>query len=172
MEVINGYNFKIEFRNGKEGGKPDALTRRKQDMPDEEDERITQKRRVLLPPRYFSQIEEIEITKIQKENEIQQELATDTTIQQVRQELEKGTKEMKGIALGLCQWKDGYLWYQGKIWVPDKEEIRTNIIRQNHDIPTAGHGGTAKTTELLQRKYYWPNMRETIKQYVKGCDVC
>ena len=101
MEVISGYNFKIEFRPGKEGGKRDALTRRKQDMPDEEDERITQQSRVLLPPRYLSQIEEIEVTRIHKENEIQQESATDTTIQKVRQELEKGTKEMKGIALGL-----------------------------------------------------------------------
>ena len=43
---------------------------------------------------------------------------------------------------------------------------------QNHDIPMAGHRGTAKTTELIQRKYYWPNMRETIKQYAKGYDVC
>ena len=79
---------------------------------------------------------------------------------------------MKGVALGLCQWKDGYLWYQEKIWVPDKEEIRTNVVQENHDILTAEHGGTAKMTELIQRKYYWPNMWETIKQYVKGCDVC
>ena len=103
---------------------------------------------------------------------MQRESTKDTTIQKIRQELERGTKEMKSIALGLCQWKDSYLWYQGKIWVSDKEEIKTGIIRQHHDILTAGHGETAKTTELIQRKYYWPNMRETIKQYVKGCDVC
>jgi len=30
----------------------------------------------------------------------------------------------------------------------------------------------AKTTELLQRKYYWPHMRDTIKQYVKNSDTC
>ena len=114
----------------------------------------------------------METTKIQEEDKIQQESAMDTTIQNIKHNLEKGTKEMKRIALGLCQWKDGYLWYQGKIWVPNKEEIRTDIIRQNHDIPTAGHGGTAKTTELIQRKYHWPNMRETIKQYVRGCDIC
>jgi len=27
-------------------------------------------------------------------------------------------------------------------------------------------------TELLQRKYYWPHMRDTIKQYVKNYDIC
>jgi len=75
---------------------------------------------------------------------------------------------MKGVALGLWQWKDEYLWHQGKIWVPNKEGIRTKLIRQHHDIQQAGHGGTAKTMELLQRKYYWPHMRNTIKQYVKN----
>jgi len=30
----------------------------------------------------------------------------------------------------------------------------------------------AKTTELLQHKYYWPHMRNMIKQYVKNCDIC
>ena len=172
MEVISGYNFKNEFRPGKEEGKPDALARRKQDMPGDEDERVTQKERILLLPKYFSQIEEIEIMEIEEESNIQQESSRDITIQNMQQELEKGTKKMKGITLGLCQWKDGYLWYQGKIWVPDKEKIRTDIIRQHHDIPIAGHGETAKTTELIQRKYYWPSMRETIKQYVKGYDVC
>jgi len=79
---------------------------------------------------------------------------------------------MKGVALGLCQWKDEYLWQQGKIWVPNKEGIRNNLICQHHDIPQAEHGGTARTMELLQRKYYWPHMRNTIKQYVKNCDIC
>ena len=103
MEVISGYNFTIEFRPGKEGGKPDALTRRKQDMPDEEDERITQKTRILLPPWYFIQIEVMEVTELQEENEIQQESTKDITIQTIKKELEKGTKKMKGVALRLCQ---------------------------------------------------------------------
>ena len=30
----------------------------------------------------------------------------------------------------------------------------------------------AKTTELLQRKYYWPHIGDTIKQYVKNSDTC
>ena len=79
---------------------------------------------------------------------------------------------MKGVALGLCQWKDGYLWYQGKIWIPEKEELRTTLINKHHDVPYAGHGGTAKTTELISRKYYWPKIRETIKRYVQNCDTC
>ena len=58
------------------------------------------------------------------------------------------------------------------MWLPNKENIRTEIIRQHHDISQAGHGGTAKTTELLCRTYYWPELRHEVQRYVKNCDTC
>ena len=106
------------------------------------------------------------------DEELRNESARDEEIQTIRKALDKGDKEMKKVALGRCQWKDEYLLYQGKIWVPNNEGIMMNLIQRHHDIPQAGHGGTAKTTELLQRKDYWPHMRDTIKQYIKKCDMC
>ena len=154
----------------------DAWTRRKADIPQEGDERLRQKERILLPKeKYFdTSIQEMEtiIFETNDEEEISNESAKDKEIQTIKEALDKGNKEMKWVALGLCKWKDGYLWHQGKIWIPNNEEIRTNLIRRHHDILEAGHGGTAKTKELVQRKYYWPNMRERIKQYVKSCDIC
>jgi len=78
---------------------------------------------------------------------------------------------MKGIALGLCQWKNSILWYQGKIWIPNDEGIQTTLIAKNHESPQAGHGGTAKTTELISRRYYWLKITEDIKQFIKNCDT-
>jgi len=173
---LSGFDFKIQYRPGKEGGKPDASTRREADMPQEGDERLTQKERILLPKeKYFdTSIQEMETMRLEETSyeALRNETARNEEIQIIRNALERGDKEMKRVALGLCQWKDEYLWHQGKIWVPNMEGIRTNLIRQQHDIPQAGHGGTAKTTELLQRKYYWPHMRNTIKQYVRNCDIC
>jgi len=145
-------------------------------MPQEGDERLTQKERILLPKeKYFdTSIQEMEKIRLEETSyeELRNETAQNEEIQTIRKALERGDREMKGVALGLCQWKDKYLWHQGKIWVPNKEEIRINLIRQHHNIPQAGHGETAKTTELLQRKYYWPHMRNTIKKYIKNCDIC
>ena len=175
-EVLSGFDFKIDYRPGKEGGKPDALTRRKADMPQEGDERLTQKERILLPKEKYldTSIQEMEIMGFEwdKDKEVSNESARDNEIQEIRKALDKGEKEMKGVPLGLCQWKDGYLWNQEKILVPNNEGIGTNLIRRHHNILQAGHGGTAKTTELLQKKYNWPHMRDKIKQYVKNCDTC
>ena len=50
--------------------------------------------------------------------------------------------------------------------------IRKGIIRQHHDSPQAGTERTAKTTELLCRTYYWPELCHEVKRYVKNYDTC
>jgi len=145
-------------------------------MPQEGDESLRQKERILLPKeKYFdTRIQEMETITFgtMEEEDISNETAKDKEIQTIKEALDKGNKEMKGVALGLCQWKDGYLWHQGKIWIPNNEGRRTNLIRRHHNILQAGHGGMAQTTELVQRKYYWSKRRETMKQYVKSGDIC
>jgi len=137
---------------------------------------------ILLPKeRYWDipetediELEVLEITKVQDKDEekIQEASKLDAEIQNIKKNLDKGRKEMKGIALGLCQWKDDLLWYQGKIWIPNDEGIRTALITKHHEPPQAGHGGTVKTTELINRRYYWPKIREDIKRFIKNCDTC
>lgn len=39
-EFLSRFNFKITYRPGKQGAKPDALTRRSEDLPKEGDERL------------------------------------------------------------------------------------------------------------------------------------
>ena len=119
-------------------------------------------------------IESIELFSMhnQNGNQIRRAEQKDTELQEIQNALERGEKEMKGIALGLCQWKDRHLWYRKKISIPDDEGLTTTIISQYHDNSLAGHGGTAKTTELVSRRYDWPKMREIIKRYVKNSDKC
>src|SRR5437879_1094436 len=116
----------------------------------------------------------MEVDQIQdgKEEDLEKESEKDEQIQRIRKALNDKEKEIKGVALRMCQWEDKKLWYQGKVWVPENERIRTDIIYRHHNQPSAGYGGMAKTTELISRRYYWPKMRETIKRYVKNCDTC
>jgi len=106
------------------------------------------------------------------EGEIQKASNVDDEIQDIKRNLDEGRKEIKGIPLGLCQWKDGLLWYQGKIWISKDEGIRTTLIAKHDEPPPARHGGTATTTELISRRYYWPKIREDIKRFIKNYDTC
>jgi len=163
-------------------GKPDALTRREGNLPTAGDKRLTRNLGILLARERYWDIpdrEEIELQILKttefrdkKEGEIQKASSDDAEIKDVKRNLDEGRKKKKGIGLGLCQWKDSLLKYQGKIWIPNDKWIRTDLIAKHHKPPQAGHGGTAKATELISRRYYWPLIREDIKRFIKNCDTC
>jgi hypothetical protein len=52
-EFLSRYNFCIIYRPGKQGEKPDALTRRSEDLPKEGDERLQHQSRVVLKKENF-----------------------------------------------------------------------------------------------------------------------
>ena len=81
--------------------------------------------------------------------EIPEESKVDDEIQAIKRNLNNREKEMKGIGLGLGQWKEDLLLYQGKVWIPNNVGIWTTLIAKDHDPPQAVHSGTAKTTELI-----------------------
>jgi len=182
MQELSQYNFKIEYRPGKEGGKPDTLRRGEGDLLTAGDKRLTRNVGILLPKERCWDIPETEEIRHdimettgfrdKDEGKIQKASRNDNEIQDIKRNLNEEKKEMKGIAQGLCQWKDDLLWYQGKIWIPKDEGIRTTLIAKPQEPPRAGHGGTAKTTELISRRYYWPKIREDIKRFIKNCDSC
>jgi len=50
-EFLSRFNFQIIYRPGKQGGKPDALTRRSADLPKEGDERLLHQSQTVLKPK-------------------------------------------------------------------------------------------------------------------------
>jgi len=150
-QELRQYNFKIEYRPGKEGGKPDALTRRAGDLPTAGDKKLTQNVKIVLPKeRYWDiadaeeiKVDMLEATEFQdkKGGEIQKASKNDDEIQDIKRNLDEGKTEMKEIALGLCQWKDDLLWYQGRIWIQmtkGYEQLLSPNTTTPHKQGTAG----------------------------------
>jgi len=61
---------------------------------------------------------------------------------------------------------------QPKIEVPPLNLVKRGIIRLIHDHSLAGHPGRDKTLRKTQERYHWPNMKEWIANYIKGCAIC
>ena len=65
------------------------------------------------------------------------------------------------------------LWYRhGVICVPDSINIKRKILTELHDSQVAGHGGQARTVQLLRRFFWWQSLDADCKKYVQGCDQC
>jgi transposase InsO family protein len=56
--------------------------------------------------------------------------------------------------------------------VPNSENLRTRIISEIHDSLSAGHPGREITYRMLARDFFWPGMTDSIRRYVRNCDVC
>lgn len=68
--------------------------------------------------------------------------------------------------------RNGILYHEDAIHVPDCNEILLEICRQYHDEPTAGHPGIHCTSELISRQWHWQGMRQFVKRYVNHCQEC
>jgi hypothetical protein len=68
--------------------------------------------------------------------------------------------------------KDPVLYYNSRVCIPNFKEYRLNIMHDCHDIPIAGHLGFHKTYMAIKRHYYWQGMKSDIKNYVERCLKC
>ena len=66
------------------------------------------------------------------------------------------------------------LWRkEGMSYVPKDHATRMEILRANHDDPwQGGHFGQKRTLEVVQRRYWWPNITADVNSYVETCDIC
>jgi len=68
--------------------------------------------------------------------------------------------------------EDEIVTYEGRIYIPDSNALKWKVAHQCHDAKVAGHFGRDKTLDLMKRNYYWPNMEEWVRKYVRTCDAC
>lgn len=190
-EFLSRFDFRITYRAGKLGGKPDALTRRSGDLPTEGgDERLRHQQQVLLKPQNLSALElPTPETSDQTSNApnssspaldsdllklFKQAYDSDTTLRQILKDLRYGERQSRLISLADCSLADSFptLRYRGKIYVPDSDALKLYLLKQHHEAPVAGHPGKAKTLDLLNRSYWWPGMRKESDRYVRNCFTC
>src|SRR5215213_367340 len=168
-EFLSRFDFKISYRPGKAGGKPDALTRRSGDLPKEGDERLAHQSQTVLKSHNLDE----ELAKSCNAPDTMRLLAdnsptimrstldelfleayqTDPFPSQVLTMLDNQVRHSRLISLAECGRNDNRLTYRNRIYVPNHEPLRLRLLQDHHDVPAAGHPGRAKTLELLSRAY-------------------
>jgi hypothetical protein len=58
--------------------------------------------------------------------------------------------------------------FVNKITTIINKETRRSILQLYHDHLTTGHPGRDETLQMVTKRYWWPNIRTEIKEYVKG----
>jgi hypothetical protein len=67
---------------------------------------------------------------------------------------------------------DNYLWKGDSLVVVENNNLRRGVLSSFHTSKTAGHPGISKTIQLIQAHYWWPNLKDFVTNYIKGCVTC
>ena len=66
----------------------------------------------------------------------------------------------------------GLLHLDNRIYVPNSGNLRLRVLQYKHDHPIAGHFGHNRTLDLIRREFVWPDLRNSVKSYIKSCTTC
>ena len=80
------------------------------------------------------------------------------------------------VTLGRKKWldfiiQDGMLFKGSQLCIPIIS-MRENLIKEKHSGGLAGHFGRDKMIALVFENYYWPQLQQDVKKFVKSCRVC
>lgn len=150
---LQGYNYKTEYRKGKDHGNVDALSRIVLDVNQEEPE---QEKQTSLPLVAFTTKNE-ELAELQKNDK-----ALEWYFKQA-----KNPKSSYMIQDGLLCKKTTPV----TILVPT--HLRKEILREFHDDKlSGGHLRFQKCLGKIQQRFWWPRMRQELKEWLDACIEC
>ena len=191
--VLSRFNLHIQYRPGKEGGLPDALTRRDQDLPEEGDERLNYRMVQLIPDgtirdntirmasvsvmpvtatlsSFTDQLRTLWTEGLNRDKDFRR---IRSVIQEHRRVFPSNLNSPIKVSVSDCSIDtEGYLRFRKRLWVPNYEPLRTAIIQEMHDSVLSGHPGKNSTIAIVSRDFFWPNLQTTVKQFIRNCSVC
>lgn len=193
-DVLTEFDFGLRYRPGRLASRPDALSRRQQDMPkDHLDERVSYRFRSLFEsvkmkpgrPRTDETEDTLDFgqpVSMFEDDQLQrlwiEARKSDRTYQAISQALKKGLRKVDGetdtkTSLSECHLDErGLLCFRNRVWIPQSEPLQTGIIQQIHDSHITGHPGRDATYSILSRRFFWPGAAKEVRRFLKNCNVC
>jgi hypothetical protein len=161
-EYLSAFDFHINYRPGRLGAKPDALTRRPDVYPKSHTGSPPSPHPVIRP-------EQLNASLIMNDSIILAEIASAPHDEYFNSKLPD--TQLPDSTFSLSP-DNSMLLQKNLIYVPDHNDLRLRITQSHHDHKLRGHLGIRKTIQLVNRTYFWPGLKRDITNYICTCHQC
>ena len=168
LELVKDYDCEILYHPGKANSVADALSRK---------EEVRLMTIQVFHPKLQEEINELEL-------EIMIGSLANLTIQPTIFDGMKGAQELdpdlvkitnevrEGKETTFTLSEDGILHLDGRLCVPNDEEMRKQILSEAHNTPYSVHPGATKMYQDLRKHFWWNGMKKDVAEYVSKCLTC
>lgn len=66
----------------------------------------------------------------------------------------------------------GVVRFQGRLCIPQKAQVKDDILKEAHRTPYTVHPGETKMYHDLKQNFWWKRMKVDVAKYVASCGVC
>jgi predicted aspartyl protease len=166
-DLISEYNFKIVYRPGKENVIADALSRKAEELRTQKEIANAGRTMQLIKDEQVGvslnnlNLEKDQLLLIEQLLQVNR---TSESLQGFRSSAIEGHQHLRI--------EDGLLLYQGRLFVPEDDQLRTKLLYEIHATLPAAHPGRNKTRVIAARQFYWPRMNSDIDIFVAACQSC
>ena len=165
--MIKDYDYTIIYHHGKANVVADALSRK---------ERLN----MLTMAQELSQEFEKMGIEIRAPSAPTEMICTMTFQPELMEKIKKCQEEVMNEKMNeltgeeICTQKDnrGILRFSSRIWIPNVEELKDEILKDAHNSEFSIHPGSTKMYQDLKKNFWWPNMKKEIAQCVSKCYTC
>lgn len=146
LSKLMGYDFEIQYKQGKENHAADALSR-------------------------VSGSQLLQMTLSQSDHDLYDKLQllwqSDPHLRKVIAELESDRSSHPQYSFDNKE-----LRRKGKLVVGNSTEVKLVILKWLHDSAVGGHSGRDATLHRVKALFYWPKMTVEVQRYIRNCSVC
>jgi hypothetical protein len=154
-EQLNLFDLHLTYREGRLNTVPDALSRRPDHKPPPlSDQPVLAVVSSLTPdPKFLSSV--------------RLATASDPYAQMVISRMVFADTEFESFSFD-----NGLLYNFDRLYIQTVPELRTLVLHTTHDCNVSGDLGQNKSYELTKRTFFWPDMQQDVRRYVRKCDSC
>jgi len=167
LNILFKFNFQIIFQSGKMNIKVDALIRMFLINVSESTQRTEDCYQIILT------LNKVNILAIESEVDFYQQVKdvnkTNELCNEYKQAISENKLKLHSIELRHCKIIDNVLFRKDLLWV--SENMHTKLLKKIHDQSFIFHFDNWRTTDLVQRFYYWSDHWAMIKRNIWNCDV-